>query len=236
MLASQQSVAQTSEQIAASIAEHTEASRSALLDQQAQLNTAGEMLIASLLENITAVREALHDSRGGFIEAGDEVAATIGSRIEAVHAAIQSSSRELAESAEQIARLVESQTDLARTTLSSTGQDLLDISARVTTELSGHVASTREEIEAVHLEMNHQLEAHRQFLSEALGEHAGAAGANFADATNEVISAMAVHSERVAESLSARFVDFKTGVVSLGDVLADQLAALKSALKAEAGR
>ena len=224
LLNSQHAVSQTSDQIAAAMVENTEAARAALMQQQVQLNDAGEALIASLLENITAVREALHDSRGGFIEAGDEVAATIGARIEAVHAAIQASNRDLSESGEHLARLVEAQTELARTTLSSTGQDLLDISTRVTAELSGHVSSTREDIEAVHLEMSGQLETHRQFLREALGEHANAAGANFTDATNEVISAMAVHSERVAESLSARFVDFKTGVVSLGDVLADQLA------------
>ena len=224
LLSSQHAVTETSDQIAASMAENTEAARAALIQQQVQLNDAGEALIASLLENITAVREALHDSRGGFIEAGDEVAATIGARIEAVHATIQSGSRDLADAGEHIARLVETQTELARSTLSVTGQDLLDISTRVTAELSGHVSSTREEISAVHLEMSGQLETHRQFLREALGEHANAAGANFADATNEVISAMAVHSERVAESLSARFVDFKTGVVSLGDVLADQLA------------
>jgi len=224
LLSSQHAVTETSDQIAASMAENTEAARAALMQQQVQLNDAGEALIASLLENITAVREALHDSRGGFIEAGDEVAATIGARIEAVHATIQSGSRDLADAGEHIARLVETQTELARSTLSVTGQDLLDISTRVTAELSGHVSSTREEISAVHLEMSGQLETHRQFLREALGEHANAAGANFADATNEVISAMAVHSERVAESLSARFVDFKTGVVSLGDVLADQLA------------
>ncbi len=224
LLSSQHAVTETSDQIAASMAENTEAARAALMQQQVQLNDAGEALIASLLENITAVREALHDSRGGFIEAGDEVAATIGARIEAVHATIQSGSRDLADAGEHIARLVETQTELARSTLTVTGQDLLDISTRVTAELSGHVSSTREEISAVHLEMSGQLETHRQFLREALGEHANAAGANFADATNEVISAMAVHSERVAESLSARFVDFKTGVVSLGDVLADQLA------------
>ena len=224
LLSSQQAVSDTSDQIAAAMAENTEAARAALMQQQTQLNDAGESLIASLLENITAVREALHDSRGGFIEAGDEVAATIGARIASVHATIMASSRDLSESGEHLARLVETQTELARSTLSSTGQDLLDISNRVTAELSGHVSTTREEIEAVHLEMSSQLETHRQFLREALGEHANAAGSNFADATNEVISAMAVHSERVAESLSARFVDFKTGVVSLGDVLADQLA------------